>query len=145
MKQSKNYSDFGKKIVEKLRDENFRNYKLFLDYSKSMTLEDYNNLYKNPNMDKSIQENIDNSFMFLNSLNSFQTGQLSKLILKTLDETALSFLREIEEGLFDNNSIGLVYKGENINDIYNEFLSGTFFGEYFLWTENYSLYGKIQD
>ena len=43
------------------------------------------------------------------------------------------------------DSIGLIYKGKEISSIYNEFLSGTFFGEYFLWAENYSLYGKVQD
>ncbi|MBE7659943.1 hypothetical protein [Tenacibaculum finnmarkense] len=145
MGQSKNYSNFGKKIVEKLRDENYRNYKKILDYSKSITVRDYKELPKNPNIDREIQENIDNNFIFLNSLDSFQTEQLSKLILKTLDETAFSFLREIEEGLIDNDSIGLTYKGKKIENIYNEFLSGTFFGEYFLWVEEYSSYGKFQD
>ena len=110
-----------------------------------MTLEAYNNLPKNPNIDKNIQKNIDDNFKFLNSLNLFQKEQLNKLILKTLDETAFIFLREIEEGLIDDDSIGLIYKGKEISSIYNEFLSGTFFGEYFLWAENYSLYGKVQD
>lgn len=145
MNFSKDYIGFGKKIIESLRDQNFENYKMLLDYSQSMTLEEYNNLPKNPNIDKNIQKNIDDNFKFLNSLNLFQKEQLNKLILKTLDETAFIFLREIEEGLIDDDSIGLIYKGKEISNIYNEFLSGTFFGEYFLWAENYSLYGKVQD
>lgn len=145
MEFSENYVEFGKKIIRSLRDNTYKNYEQLLNYSQSMTLDEYKNLPKNPNIDEKIQENIDDSFKFLNSLNSFQTKQLSKLILKTLDDTAFIFLREIEEGLIDNDSIGLTYKGKDIKHIYNEFLSGTFFGEYFLWAENYSLYGKVQD
>jgi len=145
MNFSKDYISFGTKIIENFRDKNYKSYKQLLEYSQSMTLEEYDNIHKNPNIDKKIQENVDNSFKFLNSLNKFQTEQLNKLVLKTLDDTAFFFLREIEEGLIINESIGLTYKGKEISNIYNEFLSGTFFGEYFLWAENYSLYGKVLD
>lgn len=61
-----------------------------------------------------------------------------------LDNAAFNFLREIEENYIDNNSIGITFKEKEVENIYNQFLSGTFFGEYFLWLEKFSSYGKFQ-
>lgn len=143
MVEDRDYIDFGKVIVKKLRDENFQHFLNFLNYSKSMSLEEYDKI-KNENIDDELRKNGDNSFKFLNSLDDFQVEELKKLALRLLDSTAFNFLREIEENYIDDESLGLTFKGDDIKGIYNKFLSGTFFGEYFLWLERFSSYGNFQ-
>ncbi|WP_428743085.1 hypothetical protein [Tenacibaculum sp.] len=140
----KKYNDFGKIIIEKLRDENFFNYLKSIELARKITKEDYSNLERNKNYEPSLQKIDDERFEFINSLDDNQKEQLDKLILKTLDGTAFNFLREIEENFHFNESIGLIFKGKPIEDIYDEFLSGTFFGEYFLWVNKFSKYGEYQ-
>ena len=139
-----NYNKFGEKIVEKLRDENYLNYLKNSESARKLTLKEYYDLPRNENYDKKLQKIDDDRFEFINSLNNKQKEQLDKLILKTLDETSFNFLREIEDSFHYNESIGLIYQGKSIDDIYNYFLSGTFFGEYFLWIEKFSKYGEYQ-
>ncbi len=138
------YNTFGKKLVKKLRDENYNSYLEQNKLAKKISLREYYNLPRNDEYDVKLQKIDDERFEFINSLNDKQKEQLDKLILKTLDETAFNFLREIEEDFFDNESIGLIFQGNSIEDIYNEFLSGTFFGEYFLWLDKFSKYGNYQ-
>ncbi len=138
------YKKLGKILVEKLRDENFKNYLEQSNYAKSLSLKEYFDLPRNSEYDPELQKIDDERFEFLNSLNNKQTEQLDKLILKTLDESAFNFLREVEERLIDNKGLGLIFEGDSIEDVYEEFLSGTFFGEYFLWVTNYSKYGEYQ-
>jgi len=57
---------------------------------------------------------------------------------------AFNFLREIEEGLCSEKSIGFIFEEKPIGELYDEFLSGTFFGEYFLWLEKFSIHGAYQ-
>jgi hypothetical protein len=79
-------------------------------------------------------------------LTDTQKEQLDRLILKILDETAFGFLREVEESeLMNSRTIGFTYEGEDIEGIRDEFLSGTYFGEYFLWVKNFSKYGDVQE
>ncbi len=144
MSVQKRHDDFGQKIVEKLRDENYSNYLKMADSIRKITLDDYNNLPKKEGYDPELQKIDDERFEFINGLSDQQKEQLDKLILMTLDATAFNFLREIEEGYFDNKSIGLLFQGGLLEEIYNEFLSGTFFGEYFLWIEKFSKYDKFQ-
>ena len=140
----KKYNDFGKAIIEKLRDENFSNYLKSTELARKITKEDYYNLERNKNYDSNLQKIDDERFEFINSLDDNQKEQLDRLILKTLDATAFNFLREVEESFHFNESIGLIFKGKSIEDIYDEFLSGTFFGEYFLWINKFSKYGEYQ-
>ena len=144
MVNDKDYCDLGEIIVKKLRDENFKHFLNSLTYSKSISLEEYNKIPKNNNILEEFRKNTDNNFKFLNSLDGFQTEELKKLILRVLDNTAFNFLREIEENYIDDRSIGLSFRGNDIKEIYDKFLSGTFFGEYFLWLEKFSSYGKFQ-
>lgn len=138
------YKKFGEIIIKKFRDENYANYLKSTEQARKITIKEYYNLKRNENYDSNLQKIEDERFEFINSLSDTQKEQLDKLILKTLDDTAFNFLREIEGDFHFNESIGLIFKGKSIEDIYDEFLSGTFFGEYFLWINKYSKYGDFQ-
>jgi hypothetical protein len=144
MEFSKNYVDLSEIIVKKMRDENFENYIRLRDYGKSMSLKQYSELPKNPNLAPDLQRLNDERFEFFSSLNEMQTEILNRIILNILDSSSFNFLREIEENLEENNSIGLTINGEKVENITTEFLSGTLFGEYFLWTEKNSKFGEFQ-
>ena len=144
MEFSKNYKEIGEIIVKKLRDENFEYYIKNRDFGKSMSEKEYSELSRNPNLAPELQQLKDERFDFFNSLNEKQIGILNKLILNILDSTAFNFLIEIEENLDYNKSIGLTINGEKIEEIIPEFLSGTLFGEYFLWIEKNSKFGVFQ-
>tara|TARA_R110001583_G_scaffold60219_13_gene179047 strand:- start:1335 stop:1772 length:438 start_codon:yes stop_codon:yes gene_type:complete len=138
------YNEFGKKIVEKLRDENYKSYLKQNKLPREISLEEYYKLPRNNEYDPSLQKIDDERFEFINSLSNKQKAQLDKLILKTLDESAYNLLRTIEEDFFTKKSIGLTYEGKSLEEIYGEFLSGSFFGEYFLWIGKFSGYGGYQ-
>ena len=144
MKFSKNYKELGEIIVKKLRDENFDYYIKNKDFGKSMSAKEYSELSKNPNLAPELQKLKDERFEFFNNLNEKQIETLNRLILNILDSTAFNFLREIEENLDYNESIGLTMNGEKVEEIIPEFLSGTLFGEYFLWIEKNSKFGGFQ-
>ena len=139
-----NIEDFAKIIIKKLRDENF---KYYLDLKKragSMSLEEYYKLPRNPNYVPELQKIDDERFEFLNSLDETQKKALDKLMLNSLDSTAFNFLREIEENLNKEKSIGLTINGKKIEEYTKQLLSGTLFGEYFIWCENFSDFGEFQ-
>ncbi len=144
MEFSKDYNDLGKIIIEKFRDESFKQYLMLKDYSKSISKEEYYELPRNPNIDIELQKNEDERFEFLISLNDKQIEYLDKLVLMILDFTSFNILREIEENLDENESLGLTINGNKVENISNELLSGTLFGEYFLWIDKNSKYGKYQ-
>lgn len=135
---------FAEIIVRKLRDENYEFYINQKKHSQSMTLDEYNSKPRNPNYDQELQKIDDQRFEFLNSLNKNQLNQLDKLILSTLDLTTFNFLREVQENLFEDNSIGLTIESQKIEELTKHLLSGTLFGEYFLWCEQKSKFGKYQ-
>ncbi len=138
------YESFGKTLVKKLRDENYNSYLKQTDLARKISLKEYFDLPRNEEYDPKLQKIDDERFEFINGLNDKQKEQLDKLILKMLDETAFNFLREIEESYHFKESICLVFEGNSVGSIYNEFLSGTFFGEYFLWINQFSEYGEYQ-
>ncbi|WP_312090659.1 hypothetical protein [Chryseobacterium sp.] len=140
----KNVDELGKIIIKKLRDENFEYYLSQRKKAESMTLEDYYKLPRNPNYAPELQKIDDERFELLNSLNENQKHKFDKLILNILDFTAFNFLREIEENLDNENGIGLTINGKKIEEINQDFLSGTLFGEYFLWCQNCSEFGEYQ-
>ncbi len=144
MKTKDKYNSLGKLIVKKLRDETYDNYKKEIDNSKSLSVEEYYQLPRNIEYDKNLQNIEDERFEFFKSLNEKQKEQLDKLILKTLDETAFNILREIEDGHSLGESISLKFNNTSIDDVYDEFLSGTFYGEYFLWLKSFSDFGEYQ-
>jgi hypothetical protein len=144
MEFSKDYKELGEIIVKKLRDENFEYYAKNRDFGKSMTEKEYSELPRNPNLATEFQELKDERFEFFNGLNERQTEILNRIVLNILDSAAFNFLREIEENLDDNKSIGLTINGQKIENITSELLSGTLFGEYFLWTEKNSEFGEFQ-
>ena len=137
-------NEFGKIIVDKLRDENFEYYLGLRKKADSMTIEEYYNLPRNINYESELQKNDDEKFELLNSLNEAQKQALDKLILNMLDSNSFNFLREVEENLDENKSIGLTITGEKIEENTNDLLSGTLFGEYFIWCEKFSKFGKYQ-
>ena len=137
-------NEFGKKIVTKLRDENFEYYLSLREKADSMSIKEYYNLPRNPNYAPELQKIDDDRFELLNSLNEFQKQTLDKLILNILDFTSFNFLREVEENLDEDKSLGLTINGNKIEENTNHLLSGTLFGEYFLWCENLSKYGEYQ-
>tara|TARA_R110002050_G_scaffold119243_1_gene237001 strand:+ start:95 stop:532 length:438 start_codon:yes stop_codon:yes gene_type:complete len=144
MEFSKDYKEIGEIIVKKLRDENFEYYVKNRDFGKSISEKEYSELSKNPNLAPELQQLKDERFEFFNGLNEKQTEVLNRLILNILDSTAFNFLREVEENLEENESVGLTINGKKVENITSELLSGTLFGEYFLWTEKNSKYGKFQ-
>jgi hypothetical protein len=77
-------------------------------------------------------------------LNEEQLEILDRMMLNLIDNTAFNFLREVEENLDEDESIGLTINGVTVEEITQEFLSGTMFGEYFLWIEKNNKYGKFQ-
>ena len=135
---------FAEILMQKLRDENYEFYLNQKDFSRSISIEEYYQKPRNPNYDPESQKLNDERFDFLNSLSSKQIQQLDKLILSTLDSTAFNFLREVEEKLFTDKSIGLIIESQNIEQLTKELLSGTLFGEYFIWCERKSKFGKYQ-
>ena len=144
MEYSKDYKELGEIIVKKLRDENFEYYVKNRDFGKSMTEKEYSELPRNPNLAPEFQKLKDERFEFFNGLNDKQTEILNRIVLNILDSAAFNFLREIEENLDDNKSIGLTVNGQKVENITTELLSGTLFGEYFLWTEKNSKFGEFQ-
>ncbi|GAB1308546.1 hypothetical protein KH5_12290 [Urechidicola sp. KH5] len=141
---SKDYKDLGEIIVRKLRDENFKYYEKNRDFGKSMSEKEYSELPRNPNLAPEFQKLKDERFEFFNGLNERQIEILNRLVLNILDSTAFNFLREIEENLNNNKSLGLTINGQEVENITTELLSGTLFGEYFLWTEKNSKFGEFQ-
>ena len=141
---SKDYKELGEIIVKKLRDENFEYYEKNRDFGKSMSEKEYSELPRNPNLSPEFQKLEDERFEFFNGLNERQIEILNRLVLNILDSTAFNFLREIEENLNDSKSLGLTINGHQVENITTEFLSGTLFGEYFLWTEKNSKFGEFQ-
>ncbi len=144
MKTTDDYKEFGKILVDKLRDENFQTYLEYKEYTSTMTIDEYQESFKNPEYDPELQKLKDERFTFFKSLNDEQKEQLDKLVLSVIDATAFNFLREIEEKMSGENGLRLNFGSNGIDQIYSEFLSGTFFGEYFLWIEKFSKYGKYQ-
>lgn len=139
---SKEYKDLAKIIVSKFRDENFKNYLEYKEYCLQTSKDDFEKRFENMAEDLALIEK--ERFEFYNSLSKKQSDSLDKLILNSFDDTAFNVLREIEENLNEAKSIGLTVNGQPIEKIRNEFWSGTCFGEYFLWLEQKSNYGKYQ-
>lgn len=144
MEYTKDYHELGEIIVKKLRDENFEYYLEIRDFGKSMSEKEYSEFQKNPNVATELQQLKDERFEFFNGLNEKQTKTLNRLILNLLDTTAFNFLREIEENLDEDTSIGLTINGNKVENITSELLSGTLFGEYFSWVEKNSKFGDFQ-
>ena len=144
MEFSKDYKEIGEVIVKKLRDENFEFFEKSRDYGKFMSIIEYSKLPKNKNLSPELQKLNDEKFEFFNSLTEKQTETLDRIVLNILDATAFNFLREIEENLDENESIGMTINGRKIETLSSELLSGTLFGEYFLWTKKYSKFGGFQ-
>ncbi|WP_109436995.1 MULTISPECIES: hypothetical protein [Aquimarina] len=145
MENSKNYKELAEIIVRKLRDENFETFSKSMDFAKSISSEKYWKKPRNPNLDKELQKLQDERFDFLNRLSQKDSEILKRIILSVLDSSAFNFLREIEENLEENESIGLTINGEKVENITTELFSGTLFGEYFLWLEKNSKYGEFQN
>lgn len=143
MKTSIEYNKLGEILVEKLRDESFTNYLELKNYVNSNLESNFKEKSK-PNIIDELEKIENEREEFISSLNDKQQKALDKLILNILDTSAFNFLKEIEENLDDNNSIGLTINGKLIENITTQFLSGTLFGEYFLWLEKNSKYGKFQ-
>jgi hypothetical protein len=137
-------SNLGIIIIKKLRDENFDFYLNQKEFANSLTKEDYYKKPRNLSYDPELQKNDDDRFEFLNGLNENQLKQLDKLILGLLDYTAFNFLREAEENLLRNKSIGFTIDGLKVENLTFELLSGTLFGEYLDWCEEKSKFGKYQ-
>jgi len=131
-------------IINKLRNEKYEFYLSQKDFSQSTTIEEYYQKPRNPNYDPESQKTDDERFEFFSGLSSIQIEQLDRLILSTLDSTAFNFLREVEENLLTDKSIGMTIEKHNIEQLTKELLSGTLFGEYFLWCEQKSRFGKYQ-
>ncbi len=144
MSKSEKHIKLAKTLINKLRDENFSYYLESTEKAAKLSQEEYDNIEKNPDYDKELQKIDDERFYFLSSLDTKQKETLNKLILHIIDSTAFNFLREIEENHHFKNSIGLTINNTNLEDVYNEFLSGTFFGEYMLWIDEYSNYDGFQ-
>lgn len=138
------YEEFGQVIVRKLRDENYAYYEYLREFGRSMTLEEFAKAPKKRQLAADLQQLEDERFEFFNGLNPSQLEVLNRLILHLLDGTAFNFLREVEENLDQKTSIGMTINGEKIEHLSSELLSGTLFGEYFLWLEKYSKYGGCQ-
>lgn len=141
---SEKYKQLGQILVQKLRDETYEIYLEKKAKAKSMTVEEYYQLSRNPHYSPDLQKLDDERFEFLNGLNQEQLGVLDRLILYNLDLTAFIFLKEVEENLFKDKSIGLTINGSKVEEISREFLGGYLFSEYLLWLEKYSKYGKKQ-
>ena len=144
MNFSNKYEELGRILTQKLRDENYEYYKQLEEFARSMSIKEYYNQPRNPNFDKGLQKLKDERFELLNILDDKQIEVLNRLILSIIDFAAFNILREIEENLDEDNSIGLTIKGEKVEEIAHEFLSGTLFGEYFKWIEKNSKYGNFQ-
>ncbi|MCR9063828.1 MAG: hypothetical protein NXI00_07670 [Cytophagales bacterium] len=142
MKFSKDYEDLAEIIVSKFRDENFKDYLEQKEYCLQTSKEEFVKLFENMAEDLAAIEK--ERFEFYNSLSTEQRDTLDKLILKSFDAAAFNVLREIEENLDEHKSIGLTINGKPVEQISNEFWSGTCFGEYLMWLEQKSNYGKYQ-
>ena len=141
---SDQYRALGQIITQKLRDESFAHYQQMKDFAKSMSAAEYRELERNPRLDPALQRLKDERFELLNQLDNRQTEILDRLVLSVIDLTAFNFLREVEEHLDEEESIGLTIKGQKVEGIADEFLSGTLFGEYHQWVEEHSKYGSVQ-
>lgn len=141
---SNNYNALGKILVQKLRDENYEYYLQMKEQAQSKTSEEYYNEPRNTNLDNVTQSLMDERFDLLNSLESKHIKTLDRLILNILDSTAFNMLREVEENLHEDKSLGLSINGEPVETLQMELLSGTLFGEYFLWLEKNSKHGEFQ-
>ncbi|ARV14019.1 hypothetical protein BTO07_02140 [Polaribacter sp. SA4-12] len=82
-----------------------------------MSITEYSNLQKNKNLLSEFQKLNDERFEFFNSLTEKQTKTLDRIILNILDSTAFNFLREIEESLDENKSVGMTINGNKIENI----------------------------
>ena len=142
MEFSKDYKDLAEIIVSKFRDENFKNYLEYKEYCLQTSKEEFEKRFENMAEDLALIEK--ERFEFYNSLSNKQRDTLDKLMLNSFDDTAFNVLREIEENLDEAESIGLTINGKPIEKIREEFWSGTCFGEYFMWLEQKSNYGKYQ-
>ena len=132
-------------IVSKLRDENFSSYLDAKEHARSITLNEYLSKPKKSGIDQNLEALQTERFMFLNGLTEEQLNALDKLILNLLDNSAFNFLREVEENICSQTSIGLTIENEKVENIQSEFLSGTLFGEYFLWVKEHSKFGTFQN
>lgn len=139
---SKEYNDLARIVVDKFRDENYSNYLKYKSLCLEISKDEFEKRIKNLAKDLAIIEK--ERFEFFNSLSIKQNNALDKLILNNFDDTAFNVLREIEENLEKTESIGLTINGKAIEEITKEFLSGTCFGEYFLWLKQNSKYGNYQ-
>ncbi|MFK7972086.1 MAG: hypothetical protein AB8F95_17085 [Bacteroidia bacterium] len=144
MEISFKYKKLGQILIQKLRDENYELYLERKEHTRSISHEEYKRSQISQHASPELQKLYDERFEFLKSLSEEQLRVLDKLVLHLLDSTAFNFLREIEENLDEDKSIGLTIDGENIEKTAEEFLSGTMFGEYFLWIEKNSKYGDFQ-
>ena len=85
------HKKLAKTIVAKLRDENYDSYIKTKEHARSMSLTEYENTPKNPNLGPELQKLRDERFKFLNSLSEEQIKALDKLVLSSLDNTAFIF------------------------------------------------------
>ena len=144
MDKKEYYERLGKILVSKLRDENFQYYLQLKEYAQSISLTEYLEKPRNPNYAPELQQIDDDRFKFLNSLDKEQSKALDQLILSLLDNTAFNFLREVEENLHQSSSVGITVDGLKVEEIQQELLSGTLFGEYLLWIDKNSKHGPFQ-
>ena len=138
------YQKLGQIIIHKLRDENFAEYQGLKTMAQSVSKDAYFAQERNPNYAPDLQQLDDERFLFLNGLSPEQLVALDRLILKVIDGEAFNFLREIEENLGENQSLGLTIEGQAVEELEPELHSGTLFGEYFLWAERFSRFGPYQ-
>lgn len=131
-------------VVSKLRDENYAGYLHLKNQACSVSPNDHFSDHTNSLTDDHLQKLHMERLNFIRSLNEEQLLALDKLVLNMLDNTAFNFLREIEENLHSDNSLGLTIANEKVETIQSEFLSGSLFGEYFLWIKEHSKYGTFQ-
>lgn len=139
MEFSKNYKDLASVVVRKFRDENFKNYLTFKNYCLETSKEDFQ--ARNAHSFSSFEKE---RYHLYNALTPEQNEALDRLVLNQLDSTAFNVLREIEENLDADTSIGLTINGNPIEKVTREFWSGTCFGEYFKWIEQESKFGEYQ-
>lgn len=139
---SKNLDEFAEIIISKLRDENYTQYLSFKEKAEMFSVEEV----FGEKINKEIWKDEIERFRFLQSLNGSQKKALDKLVLNILDSTAFNFLREIDENLSEDKGIGIVINGSKIEAYIHELIgNGFLFGEYFIWCEQKSKFGKFQE
>lgn len=134
----------GQFFVQEMRDEHFKSFKQQVDWARTMTLEEYHAIDKNPDMDPGLQKTEDHRMELYISLNEEQLHQVEKLVLSTIDNNNFAFLRAAEEAKIENKGLGLQFDGVSSDDFSDELLSGTLFGEYFDWVERFSEFGSFE-